>query len=232
MRTVYRFYDYADVTNYTFTATFTVDWTVSGNTITINNIYYNDDPSPSVWYVASGMRFGVQWEGDANPTTIVDGQYNFSYASGVFDYVTTANGGGFKTVNGVLGVFSDAGNHCPISHTFSGGTAGFKIWFGSTKGTLNYGNPAPYRLVDYQNGDVSTGIALDYRPGERLISGSWKSLNRSGGKCERIGAGEMKTTGGGTESGNPPERMNSGWKNQKKLGAEQGQVLFSEDNYS
>lgn len=65
-------------------------------------------------------------------------------------------------------------------------------------------------------------IAFDYRPGERLTGGSWKSLNRDGGVCERNASWyEMRTRDGDKGgTGQPPERMNGGWKNQKKIGAE------------
>lgn len=220
MQTVYRFYDYRGADQHMYTATFTVDWSINGNTITINSIRYNNDPNVAGWHVSSAMRFGIQWEGDSSPTTIVEARYNATFIGGEQHYTTEAAGGGLTTVSGVLGVFSDANSHCPISHTFSGGSAGFKVWFGSTAGTLNYGNPGPYRLCDYSSGEEAGDIELDYRPGERLTGGSWKSLNREGGACERIGHDEMRTVDGGTGTGDPPEINSGGWKNQKKIGAE------------
>lgn len=64
-------------------------------------------------------------------------------------------------------------------------------------------------------------IAFDYRPGERLTGGSWKSLNRDGGVCERNSSWyEMRTRDGDKNaSGDPPEINRSGWKNMKKIGA-------------
>lgn len=217
--TRYRFYDYRGSSDYRYTATFTVNWEVSGNTIRITSINYNNDPNISGWYVASGMRVGVQWEGDSGATTIVDGEYNETYIDGELHYTVERGGAGFVTTSGVTGVFSAATSRCPVSKSFSGSKAGFKMWFGSTRGTINYGNPGPYRLVDYISGDKPE-VELDYRPGERNVSGTWRSHNRNGGKAERIGYGEMKTKDGGNASGDPPERYNGGWKNQKKLGAE------------
>lgn len=63
-----------------------------------------------------------------------------------------------------------------------------------------------------------------YRPGERKVSGTWSSHNRSGGACERKVSGtwtEMRTIDGGTGTGDEPTRKSSGtWYNQRKLGAE------------
>lgn len=63
----------------------------------------------------------------------------------------------------------------------------------------------------------------DYRPGEVLTSGAWKSTNRTGGKCHLLSNGswvEMRTIDGGSGTGNPPSRRTSGaWKNQYKIGS-------------
>lgn len=64
----------------------------------------------------------------------------------------------------------------------------------------------------------------DYRPGQRLIGGTWQSHNRSGGRCHRLVGGswtEMRTENGGTGTGNPPlRRTNNTWYNQRKVGQE------------
>ena len=65
---------------------------------------------------------------------------------------------------------------------------------------------------------------FDYRPGERKVSGTWRSHNRgNGGWAERKNGSwyEMRTKEGGSGSGDPPERkINGSWKNQSKVGAE------------
>lgn len=62
---------------------------------------------------------------------------------------------------------------------------------------------------------------LDYRPGQRKISGEWRSHNRLDGVADRIGYGTMRTSGGGTSTGDPPSLKQSGtWYNQKRIGAE------------
>lgn len=79
----------------------------------------------------------------------------------------------------------------------------------------------------YQNNPSPTIYAVwtkYYRPGERKVSGTWSSTNRSGGACERKVSGtwtEMTTCDGGTGTGDPPSRKTSGtWYNQRKIGAE------------
>lgn len=217
--TKFRFYDYRGASDYKYTATCTVNWEVSGSTIKITSFNYNRDPNVAGWYVGSSMRLGVQWEGDSSPTVICEGTYNLDAN---VNYRVQAANAGFITISGVTGIFSEATSRCPISKTFSNGSkAGFKIWFGSTKGTINYGNPGPYRLMDCLAGVSGGGgdvpeVELDYRPGERL-SGSWLSLNRDGGVCERSAGGwvEMRTVAG---TGRPPEICSGGsWKNQAKL---------------
>lgn len=78
--------------------------------------------------------------------------------------------------------------------------------------TINKGNPTVtlYAVwIEY------------YRPGQRKINNTWKSLNRDGGGCDRKGYGEMKTCKGGIESSDPPLRKDNGtWYNMKRIGAE------------
>lgn len=218
--TKFRFYDYRGSSDYKYTATFTVNWEASGSTIKITGITYNRDPNITGWYVGSGMRIGVQWTGDSSATTITEGVYNITDA---MEYRVQASHAGFVTVSGVTGIFTEANSRCPISKTFSSGSkAGFTMWFGSTRGTINYGNPGPYRVLDClavppgggSGGDVPE-VELDYRPGE-ILNGSWKSLNRDGGVCERCTGGwtEMRTVAG---AGDPPEILSGSWKNMAKL---------------
>lgn len=67
-------------------------------------------------------------------------------------------------------------------------------------------------------------LPADYRPGQRKISGTWYSHNRTGGVCSRKVSGfwsELRTLNGGSGTGNPPSRRTSGtWYNQYKLGQE------------
>lgn len=63
-----------------------------------------------------------------------------------------------------------------------------------------------------------------YRPGERKVSDTWRSHNRSGGACERKTNDswvELRTIDGGTGTGDEPTRKSSGtWYNQRKIGVE------------
>lgn len=75
-----------------------------------------------------------------------------------------------------------------------------------------------------ESSQVPVHIDVDYRPGAVLVGGTWKSTNRSAGKCHLRSGGswvEMKTADGGTGTGNPPSRRTSGtWKNQYKIGSD------------
>lgn len=136
-------------------ATIQVHWKYdkTGKKITITGITYNGAQQPANWLVGAAMKFGVKWS-DGSEVILADGTYNHCEPGGYLGYFcSSAAGAGFKTVNGVLGVFSDASNHCPTSKTFSGTAGGFEIWFGSTASTKNYGNPASYRRLDMISGD-------------------------------------------------------------------------------
>lgn len=71
---------------------------------------------------------------------------------------------------------------------------------------------------------VSIHVDVNYRPGAVRVSNSWKSTNRSGGKCQIRSSGSwstMTTTNGGTGTGNPPSiRKNNGWVNQSLTGGQ------------
>ena len=68
---------------------------------------------------------------------------------------------------------------------------------------------------------VPVEVVVDYRPGQDLVGGTWKSHDRTGGHADirRSGAWvEMKTQEG---TGDPPLiRRNGSWVNQAKIGAE------------
>lgn len=68
---------------------------------------------------------------------------------------------------------------------------------------------------------VPVVIVMDYRPGEDLVGGTWKSHNRDGGHADirrNNSWVEMKTQDG---TGDPPQiRRNGSWVNQAKIGAE------------
>lgn len=120
----------------------TVDYTTdkANKRITITNVTYNGDRWGQSWYVGSSMKFGIGWS-DGQETILANGTYNYPYQ-------ITSGGGGFITIRGVTGVFSDAASHCPVSHTFSSDSGGFVIKFGSTAGTINAGNPQSYRNLE------------------------------------------------------------------------------------
>ena len=63
---------------------------------------------------------------------------------------------------------------------------------------------------------------LDYRPGARMVAGSWESHNRGAGVAnKRVGGAwsTMRTVNGGTGTGDPPYiRTAAVWRNQRKVG--------------
>lgn len=86
---------------------------------------------------------------------------------------------------------------------------------------LTYNSSGANNSTDYNWLDPITWLSwfeLDYRPGQRKIGGVWRSLNRSGGVCDRHGYGEMRTNEG---TGNPPSiKVNGAWRNQARIGVE------------
>lgn len=96
---------------------------------------------------------------------------------------------------------------------------------------LYYMDPAPAPSASNPNAfpdssyseavQVPVVVTVDYRPGEVLTGGSWKSTNRSGGKCQLLLAGSWvtMTTSDAGSTGNPPSiRNNNTWKNQALIG--------------
>lgn len=105
----------------------------------------------------------------------------------------------------------------PISFTVAASTNSSETVFASMHETAT--NTKVWRDVRVVN-----TLPPDYRPGQRLIGGTWQSHNRSAGKCNRLVNGvwtEMRTENGGVGTGNPPSRMsNNTWYNQRKVGQE------------
>lgn len=138
--------------------------------INITGITYNDD---MWWCVASNMKMGIVWSDGQEEIICPDQAYNCRWVSGQLYFQTEARGGGFKTVNGVLGVFDNA--HA-VSHTFSGTTGGFGVRFGSTLSTINLGNPASYRDLERTSGD-DTSVTFSTPP--NFNNASYTSSNPS-----------------------------------------------------
>lgn len=105
----------------------------------------------------------------------------------------------------------------PVSLTVAASTNSSETVFASMRESAT--NTKVWRDVRVVN-----TLPPDYRPGQRLISGTWQSHNRNGGMCHRRVNGqwvEMRTENGGVGTGNPPLiRRNNTWVNQKKIGQE------------
>lgn len=94
------------------------------------------------------------------------------------------------------------------------------IYFKSGYGP-HFDDPLPSIYVDAMGMGTSFRNTFYpvYRPGDRKINGNWESHNRSVGKCDRIGYGEMKSSNGGVGTDDPPQKKASGiWYNMKKIG--------------
>lgn len=98
-----------------------------------------------------------------------------------------------------------------------------RMWTQNACPTADFPNAFPNDAASTVTA-VPVHIDVDYRPGEVRINGVWKSTNRSGGKCQIVRNGtwtDMKTTDGGTGTGNPPSRrINGAWKNQSLIGSQ------------
>ena len=101
------------------------------------------------------------------------------------------------------------------------------VWWRSTM-VGHEGDHLPNKYTDILGIGIRFKNILpkDYRPGKvKTNTSTWYSCNRSGGKCHIIQSGgtlkELRTTSGGTSTGNPPYiKHPSGWINQRKIGTE------------
>lgn len=106
----------------------------------------------------------------------------------------------------------------PLSDTGGISTIYFKSGYPN-----HYDDPLPSIYVDAMGVGTSFRNILRpvYRPGQRKVSGTWKSHNRNGGVCDRHGYGTMESSFGGQASDDPPLRKaNGSWYNQLKIGQE------------
>lgn len=137
-------------------------------------------------------------------------------------------------VQGGAAVWSATDNQVATAHTIMGtplvlGSETFTLAPGNTtniRSSLYFHNQtAGYQSYD----DIWVGVQFrnplppDYRPGQRKISSTWESHNRSAGVCSRKVSGtwtELRTLDGGVGTSDPPSIKTSGtWYNQKKIGA-------------
>ena len=185
-------------------------------------------------------RSGYQFQGWADSSSATTAQYHGG------DTITIQKSSPTKTIYAVwkqeynysLAYNSDGGTPTPATQTYTGTETSHTFTVTSTVPTrVNY-RFAGWKTgsTTYHAGDTisisssTLSVTLTavweefYRPGERRVSGTWSSHNRSGGACERKVSGtwtEMRTIDGGTGTGDEPTRKSSGtWYNQRKLGAE------------
>lgn len=189
-----------------------LNWTVDANNRF--NLTYVDGQGVPSWFVCSvRFSFEVQWspDGVSDWQTLAyseDTEHDDCNQSSTRILVKTlekdlvgAIGSIQLTRSGYIRVYTTANNACPDS---------------------TFPNSYPVRHAS-QATAVPVYVEVDYRPGKIWNGSSWKSHNRSGGAANvRTSSSwkEMKTTDGGTGTGNPPSIYNNGWKNQRKIGSE------------
>lgn len=146
---VYKFVSWANATSHggqfaNYYGTVQVHWNYNqaSKTITVTGVTYNND---MYWAVGAAMRCSIVWS-DGAVSDLANGTYNFSGGN----LISTARAAGFITIGSITGVFTAANRS--VSHTFSGNSGGFTLYFGSTASTINYGNPASYRALALQSG--------------------------------------------------------------------------------
>lgn len=152
-------------------------------------------PTPAGYYVVRG---NYQWYATQNGAEM----YHYIGPS------TSAQGAIDTAISGYAGAFA-TGQISPETETG-------KTQFSRIHNNVNGINA--YAYIAFYN-----DLPADYRPGERNINGTWYSLNRSGGVCERNNSWyEMRTVGGNAgATGDPPERkINGTWTNMSKIGTE------------
>ena len=139
-----------------------VNWSYSGSTITIHSVSFQ--AGSYGWRVASAMKLAIRWT-DGAESVLADGTYNWCGGNMCINVAEA----GFVTKSGVLGIFSDGASRTPVSHTFSGTSGGFRVWFGSTASTINEGNPQPYKELPQDSGD-SPNATFARAPGGASVS--------------------------------------------------------------
>lgn len=195
-----------------------IGWSTSGDTISFSNQGSSDTASGS-WILCGENNYHLILE----PQVSYDGGNTWVALAHLTKAISTCNTSSSNYTNAVassnelinqLGSYHLNGN-CKLRFLYCTNSA-----------------PAPTAALPHAFPDsgysaatqVPVDVEVSYRPGERKVSGAWRSHNRSGGKCERKTNGswyEMKTTNGGVGTGDEPTRKQNGtWYNQRKSGAE------------
>ena len=147
------------------------------------------------------MGFNVNWsDGSSNEIVPYASQYNWNGAS----WLTTGTNAGFVTVNGVLGIFSDANNRLPVSHTFSGTSGGFTISWGLSAGSsVNDYRPFNFRQLSQSGGDTPS-VTFATPPSNAYV-------NKTGSSCTSISTSSGFTAGTGSTNYQRVEWSKDGW---------------------
>lgn len=188
----------------------TLNWVVNDSNML--SVSYGSSSGSTGWYVCSvnGYHLEIQFSENGNNWTTIASSFTNDYQTCVPSRTTVG------MAQELVGALS------PVVLTKSGYIRVY-TWTPHACPTSDLPNAYPTQYGS-QAVAVPIYIEVDYRPGEVLTNGTWKSTNRSAGKCHLRSGGswvEMKTSDGGTGTGNPPSRRTSGtWKNQYKIGSD------------
>ena len=188
----------------------TINWTVNNsNVITFSHKTSTGDTS---WYVCAqaGFTLAIQFSTDGTNWTTIASSHTDNYRTCVSSKTVvtmvkeliTGLQPFVMTRSGYIRVYTYTSSACPTSdlpHAYPTGAGSQAV-------------------------AVPIYIEVDYRPGQILKNDTWKSTNATNGHADIMSNDawvEMKTSGGGTDTGNPPEIMaNDAWVNMRKLGSE------------
>lgn len=139
-----------------------------------------------------------------------------------------ANGGTVwnKSTTGISHTTTPGTYTCNVNETFTLPLSGsgdqiILRYFtsGSDRNNINWIESQAWNVLVKVQDLVDTGdIMFTYRPGERKVSGTWRSHNSPNGWAERKNGTwyELRTN---TGTGDPPEiKVNGSWKNQSRIG--------------
>lgn len=201
------------------TLTNVIGWSVDSNSnISFSSISSSDTAGGKWGLCYSGGQYyiylepqvsydnGSSWVALDRKTKTIDTQ---CVDSGTKNYVNTITSS-IELISG-LGSYQLSGN-CLLRFLYASSSAP----------APSSSNPRAFPDTGYSAAtQVPVEIVVDYRPGQDMVSGTWKSHNRSGGSANIRSNGswtEMKTQEG---TGDPPLiRRSGGWVNQAKIGAE------------
>lgn len=199
-------------------ANITLNYTVD-NSGTLSIAYGSTSYVGGTWCVCSqnGYHLDIDYSTDnVNWSTIMS-----SFANN-WQTCPTCSGSAYHTVDKIASAL--VVGLVPVVLTKSGYIRA-RMWTQNACPTCGIGDDSRPHAFPNDAASIATAvpvhIIIDYRPGEVLTNGVWKSTNRSAGKCQLLTSGSWATmtTADAGSTGNPPSiRNNNTWKNQALIG--------------